>query len=46
MKLLQSKITRTQTGFSINFGGKLSATLDLVQGPGTNELKQSYWLKA
>ncbi len=25
---------------------KLRPTLDVVQGPGTNEFKQSYWLKA
>jgi hypothetical protein len=31
-------------GFSINFGGKLSVTLD--EGPRTNEFKQSYWSKA
>jgi hypothetical protein len=43
MKILQSKITVIQTGFSINFGGKLRATLD--EGPRSRDQRiQAIWL--
>jgi hypothetical protein len=44
MKILLNEITETQNSFSTNSGGKLRVILD--EGPGTNELKQSYCLKA
>jgi hypothetical protein len=40
MKILQIKITGTQTSFSINFGGKLSVTLD--EGPRSKD----QWIQA